>query len=551
MSERTISSRGTALPLLSVAETASLGLVALSMVMLFALQSKGFRVGRAGHIEDEIWLYAPHIVLAALIVAGLRSLAALVATLVLLAAALLGMVSCLDAAVGGHRAFQGLGLVTLIQVLVAWIVWHAKRNPDEGSPMTGPRLALGAMAAAAGWLAMTSGLTRLDAPRRAAEAAVARSAERTAAERAMRDQFFQLAACIQRSPAGADSQPLFPASLAELARRGDCPAAARRAPAGFVFDYSPGAADSAGGRHTFLLAGREEPMTDSSRKYTTDETFAIRGWYGRESRYVSSQSAPLGTLAEAGRCVEAGRDTVTGAYPRSLAELVRVQQCNLTLVPDSSAFRATDSYGQYLVRYAPPAGVDSAHPGRYELTMEPLRDSAGRAATGALLSFFVDTSGAIHMTRRARAATAVDPALPDCPRDRLFGDVRQLYCRAYSPRQRWGRTSELPTIGVSLSGNGTVASGDTLYFIPYYRLITPADSVVEARISWSAGARDSVIHHRDGSIGESAPSATLFRLKHVYADTGWHQIRFRVRTGAREEYEVRDSVRVLVRWRRR
>ncbi|HEX8850972.1 MAG TPA: hypothetical protein VF761_15680 [Gemmatimonadaceae bacterium] len=555
MSDHAITARPAGATLLSVAETASLLLAVLSLVILFALESRGFRLGRDAVPSTELPLFLPHLVLAALIVAGLRSMAALLAGVM---ATLLGLgvaLVWLSAAVGadsGSSMLQGITLLALVQLLLARSTRHARRNPGEGSPMNATRLALGAMVAAAGWLGATSGLAHLDAPRRAAQTAAQHAARRSANERAMQEQFFELAACIQRSPASADSQPLFPVSLAELAKRGDCPAAARPAPEGFTFDYSPGAADSAGGRHTFQLAGREEPMTDSSRKYTTDETFAISGWYGRGDRWPGSRSAPLGALAEAGRCVEAARDTATGAYPASVPELVAARSCNLRATPDDSAFVAMDSFhGQYLVRYTPPARVNPASPGGYTLSMGPPRDPAGRSLGGAMLSFFVDTAGAIHMTRRPRAATAADPVLPDCPREAAIGGAPTLYCRAYKPRQRWGRTDELPTIAWSRSGDGTVGSGDTLYVIPQYRGIIAADSLLEARISWSAGGRDSVIRRKNGSIGESFYGATIFRMKHVYPDTGYHEIRFRVRTGAGEEYELRDSVRVLVRWRRR
>ena len=554
MSEQTISARGDGAPLLSVGETTSLLLAALSLVILFSLESRGFRLGLAIDPPTELPLFIPHILLAALIVAGMRTVAALLAGLMATLLTIGIVLVWLAVSVGAESSsyvLHGMTVLAAVQLLLARSTVHARRNPAEGSPISGPRLALAAMAGAGGWLGAAAGLAHLDAPRLAAQAVAQNAARRSVNERAMKEQFFELVACIQSSPADADSQPLFPASLAELARRGDCAAAARRAPEGFTFDYSPGAADSSGGRHAFQLAGREEPMTDSSRKYTTDESFAIVGWYGDGVRWPGSRSAPLGALAEAGRCVEAARDTVTGAYPANVPELVAARSCNLRATPDDSAFRATDSYyGQYLIRYTPPAHVKPSIPGGYELSMEPVRDSAGRSLGGAMLSFFVDTTGAIHMTRRPRAATATDPVLPDCPREPATGGSSTLYCRAYSPRQRWGRTEELPTISLSRSGSGTVGSGDTLYLIPHYRPVARGDSVVEARISWRAGSADSVIRRRDGSIGESFYGATIFRLKHVYADTGWKQIRFRVRTGAGEEYESRDSVRVLVGRRR-
>jgi hypothetical protein len=102
-----------------------------------------------------------------------------------------------------------------------------------------------------------------------------------------------------------------------------------------------------------------------------------------------------------------------------------------------------------------------------------------------------------------------------------------------------------------MSGSGTVASGDTLFVIPSFRGYLAKDSLVEARVRWSADGRDSVIRAEGQAVGEPYADATVFRLKHVYRDTGYKEIRFSVRTRGREVYEKRDTVRVLVGWRRR
>ena len=536
-----------AVPMLSVLEWTAVGLAVLSMVMLFAIEARGTHL-TSRLAADDIRMFLPHLALISLVVAGLRRIAALLMVPIVIAAALFGLAACLDSLTSSRSPLQGLGFVALLQIALLWVCILSARE-SRGVTLDPPRLALGALTGAAGWLVLSASLAHLDAPRHAAEAAARRTAARAAAERATHEQFLQLAGCIQRGPVAPDSQPLFPASLAELAPR-DCPAAATPAPEGFAFDYTPGAPDSSGGRHTFKLAAHEQPKTDSSRTWTTDETFVVNGWYGRDDRRLSSTAWPLGVLAEAGRCVEAARDSATGGYPGTIAELVRAHPCGARVTADSSAFLGSASDGVYLVHYAPPSGGAGPAPGGYTLSMEPRRDSSGRNVGGGFASFLVDSAGLIHMTRRPRAATLADPVLPDCPANFASVGADHAYCRPYLPRQRWGQSSQLPLIGWSMSGSGTVASGDTLYVIPHYMPAAPADSLVEARIAWSAGGTDSVIRRTRDGIGEAFDRSVIFRLKHVYPDTGNHVIRFRVRTAVGEEYEFRDTVRVLMRWRR-
>lgn len=554
MSERSPAESGAAprsavaVPMLSVLEWTALAIAVLSMVMMFSTEARGMRMTTSRLAADDVRLFAPHLALIALVVAGMRRLAVVLMVPIVIAGALFGLAACLNSVTGGRDPLQGVGFVALLQIALLWVCVLSAREPRRLA-LDPPRMALGALAAAAGWLAVSSGLARLDAPLHAAEAAAARTATRAAGERATHDQLLQIAACIQRGAVAPDSQPLFPATLAELAQR-DCPAAATPAPQGFAFDYLPGAPDSSGARHSFKLAGHEQPKTDSSRTWTTDETFVVSSWYGRDNRRLSATSWPLGVLAEVGRCVEAARDSVTGRYPGTIAELVRTKTCGARITADSSAFLGSASDGVYLVRYVPPARVTSTAPGGYTLSMEPRRDASGRNAGGGFVSFLADSAGFIHMTRRPRAATIADPVIPDCPANFESAGADHAYCRPYLPRQRWGRSSQLPLIGWSKSGSGTVASGDTLYVIPHYMPVTSADSVLEARIAWSAGQKDSVIRRTRAGIGEAFAGSVIFRLKHVYPDTGNHEIRFRVRTGLGEEYEYRDTVRVLMRWRR-
>jgi hypothetical protein len=277
-----------------------------------------------------------------------------------------------------------------------------------------------------------------------------------------------------------------------------------------------------------------------------DETFRVVEQYGQGAKRMPANAGdPLRALAAAGRCIENARDTLSGEYRATLAAVVRDQRCELRPTADSTALIAYDLYSSYLVRYEPIGDVHGAK--AYSLSMEPRREGE---RMGGFASFLADSAGRVHVTLRGRAATTADPIVPACPRDWRGARAGLPYCLEYVPRQRWGVTSELPTIGWSRSGSGTVASGDTLHVIPHFRGILPQDSIVEARIRWRAGERDSVIRRGPDGIGEPFGGSVVFRLKHVYRDTGYKEIHFTVKTRANEIYEMRDSVRVLVGWRR-
>lgn len=537
--------------LLTPLELLAAGLALLVLLLIYSIEVRSPRMlphlyadGRNG-LADDRWLFLPHLALLALIVAGLRRPALALSALMLIVAAIAGFLALAASAFGESTPLQGLVVVALVQGLLFWACVQAARDAGA-TPLQPPRIALGALAGAVGWIACTAALAQLDAPRVAAVHAVQQSLLRRHNEEATRARLLEVARCLQRVPAGADSQPLFPASLSELTAAG-CTAATGAAPPGFRLDYNPGAADSAGARHHFVLSAHEEPLTDSSRTWTIDEQFRVVERYGLARQGpASAGDTPLRALAIAGRCVEAARDTTTGRYPASLAEAQRMHPCELRLTSDSAAMIVGDYGAEYLVRYAAPR--DSARrtsPGGYALSMEPSRDRAPRAA---FASFLADTAGRVHVTLRPRAATTADPVIPDCPAD--YRAPRAPYCSEYRARQRWGLSDALPSLSWSMSGNGTVASGDTLHVIPHYRGLLAQDSVVEARIRWSAGERDSVIRRRGDGIGEVFVDAVIFRLKHVYRDTGYKEIHFSVRTRANEIYEVKDSVRVLVGWRR-
>ena len=82
--------------------------------------------------------------------------------------------------------------------------------------------------------------------------------------------------------------------------------------------------------------------------------------------------------------------------------------------------------------------------------------------------------------------------------------------------------------------------------IPQYQPVTSSDSIVEAHIQWDASRPDSTLRRRAGRLGEPLGSGVSIRLQHAYADTGMKRIRFWLRTGAGDQYEFRDSVRVLL-----
>lgn len=526
------------------------GLTLLAIFFIYEMEASGLRLDREVRLATkDHWLFAGHVALIGVLIAGLRRTAAGLAGVIMILTTLAGLGACINAAIGKPDAAAGAGMLALVQILIFWVCQRSAR--DDAGPRFAfepPRLALGALVAAAAWVGIGAGLRQLDAPRLAEEQRLQAEAARQRVGQTARARFYQLADCLQRVPAGADSQPLYPATLAELAHEG-CAAAAGPPPDGWSLEYSPGAADSAGGRHQFTLAFREQPPIDGGSGFKLDESFRPTSWTSGRNGDAGLQQLPLSALAAAGRCVEAARDSATGRYPASLAEMQRLHPCELRMPADSSTLVISVYGASYVVRYTPPAAVGGPDAlGGYLLSAEP-RPDVDPASRG-FASFLIDSAGRIHTTLRPRAATASDPVIPDCPDD-FRGRATMGRCNEYRLRQRWGLRPELPTLAWSISGDGTVPTGDTLYVIPTFRGYTAKDTVVEARVRWSADGRDSVIRADASAIGEPYADATIFRLKHVYHDTGYKEIRFSVRTRGREIYEKRDSVRVLVGWRRR
>ena len=533
-------------------ESSALLLSAFTLFLLYGMASAQSGASRPVG-NDAVWMFVPHILLIALIVGGLRRVAAVVATFLLLGGFLLGLAACLSSLTGSHE-MQDMGFASVLQLPIFILCFYSARQPFSLAELArrGPRLTLGAVVAGIGWFAGTAMVARANAPYRARMAAVAATERREAARRDARWQVAAIAACLQRVRVTADSQPVFPAALADLPMS-ECPAAARPAPAGFVVEYFPGDADSAGRHRAFRLSAHDQPVTDSARAYETDESMVLVEWYGRGNRRSSMGGASaMEAVAQFARCIEEARDTASSAgvatFPGSLAELLRERRCSGRPNADSSAMFIPVGNGSYRVTYEPalaPRHGDA--PGGYTLSFESQHDSIGQPTGAGLLSFLVDSSATVHVTRRGRAATADDPAVPSCPSYEARSRIRiEPICTEWVARQRWGLRSQLPTIGWSRSGSGTVGAGDTLFVIPQYQPVTSSDSIVEAHIQWDASRPDSTLRRRAGRLGEPLGSGVSIRLQHAYADTGMKRIRFWLRTGAGDQYEFRDSVRVLL-----
>lgn len=551
---------GDRLPALTMLETGSLIVAALSLVLLYAAISGRASIG--GKLTSDPaaarWMFYPHILLMALIIGGLRRSAVLLQTFTVLFALLLGLGVWIDSAFGKHSG-DGISALVLCQVVLFVLVFRSAKDPFAASelPRLGPRIALGGLVAAAGWLGAGPAVMEATAPARAAVESVAAAKRQAAARRDARNVVMTIASCMQQVPVTPDSEPVFPATLAELSP-GTCPEATQPPPSGFVVEYAPAGADSTGHFRTFTLTLREQPASDTSLSYSIDESMITRESRAADRGFASSASIDmLNTLAAIGRCIEGARTKPIGGgdstYPASLLEVASQPACGLRSTRDPLTARLASGFGHAIVRYTPPAQRRAGATGGYTLRLEPARDSLGRAAVTVPLSFFSDTNGSIHVTRRARPATDADPVIPDC----VLHGVRVALsrgepCRQYLPRQRWGFASSLPTIGWSMSGTGTLGVAEMLYFIPQYQPVVPADSAVEVRVSWDANGPETTMRRRRGvAFGEPMGNGVNFRFQHAYPDTGTKIIHFQVRTGAGEEYEMRDTVRVLAASRRR
>jgi len=530
------------------------GEVVLAVISLILLNSAVAPDLAAGKPAREIGqVFIPHIVLIALIVGGLRRVAVVLQTFILLFGAVVALGLWLGAAMGGH-APPGYGLIALLQLPLFVLCYRSGKQPFAAGELAalGPRIALGGFVGVAAWFAAGLAMHAAAAPARARDAAILLGKRREAAKREAYARVDILTACLQQSPAGDDSLPFFPATLGELAG-GGCREAALAAPEGFVVEYDAGRADSTGRHRTFHLAMHDSVMSDTASSYEADESMIVRSFSGQGKRRFSGFTPqPMEVLHRVGRCIEQARDSLatpgTESYPASVAEARRRRSCEVGITADSSAFREAGNRASFIVHYAPPARPRRpGTPGGFTLLLEPQRDSLGRGIGGSLVSLFSDSAGVIHLTRRPRAATASDPAIPDCLQLYGYGahDPR-LPCREYRPRQRWGLTSELPTIALSMSGTGTLGIGEELNLLPHYQALLPTDSAMEVRVRWDSGGADSVLTRRRGvPFGEPIGNARFFRFRHTWADTGMKRVRVAIRTAAGEEYEARHDIHVV------
>jgi len=530
----------------------SIALALVSLLLLYGAVAGELAAGKP--IREIEWLLLPHVVLIALIVGGLRRMAVLVQTFILLGGGVVALGMWVDAAFGGHSSPGGYGFIAAIQLPLFVLCFRSGKSPFSFGELTalGPRLALGALVGAIGWFAVGIATRGAAAPARARDAEELAEKRHEWAQRDARARVEVLAACLQQSPVSADSQSYFPATLADLPDA-MCPEAKQPAPEGFVVHYQPGAPDSAGRRRTFVLTARDTGLSDAAQTFEVNDAMVVRSWSGRGTRrFPVTAQQPLELLNQVGRCIERARDTVAmpglDVYPASLADARLRKSCDVRITADSSAFRLGDNRNYYLVHYMAPARP-RAHdaPGGFTLLLEPGRDSLRRGLGGALLSFFSDSTGIIHLTRRARAATASDPAIPECVP--LFGygahDPR-IPCREYRPRQRWGLTSELPTIALSMSGSGTLGAGENLALLPHYQPLIARDLPVEVRVRWDSGGRDTVLTRRRGvPFGKPIGNGVYFEFRHAWADTGMKPVRVEIRTKGGEAYEARHDIHVV------
>lgn len=530
----------------------SVVLAVVSLLLLHAAAAPSMAEGRPK--ASVAWIFLPHIVLIAAIIGGLRPLATVVQTFILFGSGIYALGSWANTVFGGPTSPPGYGLLVALQLALFVLCYRtgkARLTFGELGAL-GPRLALGGLAGLVCWFASGLALDATAAPARARQAVEAAARNSEAAWRGAEARVEVVTACLQQSPVTPDSQPYFPATLAELPNA-RCPEATQPAPEGFVIEYLPGPADSTGHHRTFHLSAHDSVISDTARTVEATETMVVRSWHGEGARrYPASMQQPLELLGRVGRCVEAARDTVAmkgiDQYPTSVAEGWMRGHCDVPTTADKAEFRERTTRGYYTVRYTPPPAPRPHYaPGGFTLLLEPGRDSLGRGIGGGLLSFFSDTNGVVHVTRRPRAATAADPAIPDCLE--LFGYAARdpsAQCREYRPRQRWGLSSELPTIALSMSGSGTLGTGEQLSLLPHFQPLLPQDLPAEARVRWDSGGRDTVLTKRRGvRFGTPIGNGVYFTFRHAWADTGMKRVEVRIRTVGGEEFETHEDIHVV------
>ena len=267
----------TRLPVPTIAEGWALAVAALSLLILYGSNGMASEVGRdfVANPAAAAWLFMPHLILIAVIISGLRPLAALLQAFILTFACLIGLGAWVSS-IGSSHASEGVGLFVALEIVLRVLCQRNARQRlrMEELARLGPRIALGALFGTVGWLGATTAGLKVTAPERARATAAAAAKRQESARRDARRLVATIATCMQSVPVTPDSQPIFPATLSALPAA-NCPEAALPAPPGFVGESAAGGVDATGSHRTFTLRMREEPASDTSRAYEIDQSMML------------------------------------------------------------------------------------------------------------------------------------------------------------------------------------------------------------------------------------------------------------------------------------
>ena len=109
----------TRLPVPTIAEGWALAVAALSLLILYGSNGMAREVGRdfAANPAAAAWLFMPHLILIAVIISGLRPLAALLQAFILTFACLIGLGAWVSS-IGSSHASEGVGLFVALQIVL-------------------------------------------------------------------------------------------------------------------------------------------------------------------------------------------------------------------------------------------------------------------------------------------------------------------------------------------------------------------------------------------------------------------------------------------------
>jgi hypothetical protein len=518
-------------------------LCAASLVLLYLAEARGFRVVGKSYAIDDAMYFIPHLVCFALLAAGMNLAGGIAALVTSMAYGLSGTVFGLGVILSGARGY-GLAELVIVQiVLFGTSIAAIRARPSFPEIFPAQRQAIALVLAIGAWLSLGPALHALDAPRLQAQAAESARKLFEARDKVAERQFLTIAQCLQRY-APAESASYYPETLAELVRMPGCARAGDPPPAGFTLDYQPFPPNDDGRRSGFRLVAGSAGVESSPRMLVTDQNEWVLSRSGMGvDQLTDAWTSPLEWMFVAAQCIERARDAdSTHRYPETLGTGARVGGCSLRYTGDDSTTAIQGGErGEYLMTYAAPAHPN-VRPGGFTLSVSPRRDSSGLGVGAALRSYLIDSSGAVRISLRPRAATVADSMLPSCPERRLV--IQE--CNPYVRRQRWGLAMQIPRVFWSARETGNVGVGDTLHFAPQFDGVAAQDSVVEYRFAWHVTDADSVVPVRSRrSVAQPFGNDVIFRLQHVYRVPGTMALRFSVLTAGGERYEYRDSVRVL------